>query len=79
MPQQTTQIHHMSMESVSAKLQRTPRTQHHTGSVQTGKQELRGQGRRTHNTAHRAGTPVNGSKVAKDIKRTTQDIEGAQQ
>ena len=35
-----------------------------------GEQEPSGQGHRTHNTAHRAGTPVNGGQVAKDTAHT---------
>ena len=45
-------------------------TQHHARGVHAGEHEPGGPGRRTHNTTHRACTPVNGSRGAHASLRT---------
>ena len=49
-----------------AKWPRTPPTQHNAPSEHTGQQEPSGQGHHTHNTTHRAHTPLTRSQVAQD-------------
>ena len=57
--------------------QRHPTQQHNTPSGHTGEQEPGGPGRRTRNTTHRAGTPVNRSREAQDAAHATQHTERA--
>ena len=69
--QHTERVHRCT----GAKWPTTRHTQHNTPSGHTGEREPRGPGRRTRNTPHRAGAPVNRSQVARDtadtIQRTT--------
>ena len=53
-----------------------PHTQQNTLRGHTGEQEPSGQGHRTHNTTHRAGTRMNRSQLANN-KDTTQHTERA--
>ena len=50
-------------------------TQHNTWSVHSGEQESSGPGHRTHNTTHRAGTPVNRSQEAQENAHAAQSTE----
>ena len=54
-----------------------PHTQSNALSGHTGEQEPSGPGHRTRNTAHRAGTQVNRSQLAKDTAPSKQHTEGA--
>ena len=56
---------------------RTPHTQHNTPSGHTGEQEPSCPGHRTRKTTHRAGTPVNRSKVAQDTAQARQHTKHA--
>ena len=60
-----------------AKSPRTPHAQHNTQRGHTGEQDQSAPGHRTHNTTHRAGTPVNRSQVARDTAQAKQQTEHA--
>ena len=51
--------------------------QHNAAGEHTGEQEPSCPGHRTHNTKHRASTPVNRSQMAQDTAHATQHTQWA--